>query len=117
MRKILAWLKYLLPLAIIFLFKKSKASELTYSHFLDPAESEKLDDFLASAKRPDWNEDDVFSAKRFIEQLFGARELVDLNELPIHYFYLVDDTFLLGAKLSVDRLAKKLADEKARRGI
>jgi hypothetical protein len=117
MRKLLAWLKYLLPLAIVFLFKKSKASELTYSHFLDPAEAEKRDEFLASAKRPDWNEDDCYSAKLFVQELFNARAIVDLNDLPLHYFHLVDDTFLLGAKASVDGLAKKLADEKVRRGI
>lgn len=117
MKKILRWLKYLLPLAILLMFKKSKASTESFTHFLTPATEKQKDDFLLEAKRSDWNEDDVYSAKLFIQELLGARTFFDINSLPAHYLALIDDTFLLDSKTEVDLLAKKLADERTRRGI
>jgi hypothetical protein len=83
----------------------------------DPVLTKQKDDFLAGAKRPDWNEEDVYSAKIYAQELFDSRALVDLDSLPAHYFNLIDDANLLESKASVDRLAKKLADEIARRGV
>lgn len=117
MKKILVWLKYLLPLAIILFFKKSKASELAYTNFLEPIEAAKQDDFLQVAKRPDWNEDDCLSAKMFANELLLSRTIFDLYNLPDHYFHLVNDDLLLNAQAAFGVISKKLSSEQARRGI
>lgn len=117
LKEVLAWLKYILPFAIIMFFKKSKASELAYTHFLDPAESAKLDVFIANAKRPDWDEDDCLSARMFATELLNNRNIVDLYNLPEHYFCLVSDELLLNSIAAVNLISKKLANEQARRGV
>lgn len=117
MKKFFRWLKYLLPLVIIFLFKKSKASEFAYTYYLNPEEAARRDDFLQGAKRPDWNEDDCLSAKTFACDLLQAKELTEANSLPIFYFHLLHDTDILSAAATIDSLSRKLNNEKARRGI
>lgn len=96
---------------------RPQPSELSKAYFITPEEAKKRDKFLADAKRPDWNEDDCLSAKMFVTDLITARTLTEIDELPQHYFCLLNDDTLLNAFNSTTRLLKKLDNEKVRRGV
>lgn len=112
--KILNWLKLLLPVFILLLFKKrARASDVV--HFLDPVNVKQKEEFLTAAKRGDWDEKDCMSAKRFILALIEDRSHFDLVNLPPFYFHLLDDDTLNGFAQMQAIIGKKLQDEIARR--